>query len=417
LGTGEAAGAVTDSYEYDAWGNTVSTSSSTPNEFFYRGEQLDSDLGLYYLRARFYNPLTGRLLSQDPYAGDIFYPKTLHRYRYAGGNPVNFIDPSGMDPIEYESNSSEIAFNAEGGEAGVAREESCILYAGASLLAAAFPDPGLALTALEIVGGDCGAESSEAGEEEETICALCFAAGTPIHTDQGNVSVEALKVGDKVLASNRTTGKLEYEPISALTIPHHDKLLEIRVEGERDPLRPSTGHPFWVKRGYAQPAWMPTGQMQVNDRLLTIDGQWRRVTSITPVGHEETVYNFTVDKDHDYFVGETGFLVHNAGGCGCNYRKTFFKAFPNLIGQVWVHHAIPQAVLNNYPGLFTPGEINDLGNLRGIPNGVNNDLHLSKINRIWNQFYRDNPNATRDAIEQKAKDIDQECGSQFLLPI
>jgi len=74
-------------------------------------------------------------------------------------------------------------------------------------------------------------------------------------------------------------------------------------------------------------------------------------------------------------------------------------------------------VLNNYPGLFTPSEINDLGNLRGIPNGVNNDLHLSKINRIWNQFYRDNPNATRDAIEQKARDIDQECGSQFLPPI
>ncbi len=180
---------------------------------------------------------------------------------------------------------------------------------------------------MEIVGGDCGAESSEAGEEEETICALCFAAGTPIHTDQGNIPVEALKVGDKVLASNRTTGKLEYEPISALTIPHHDKLLEIRVEGERDPLRPSTGHPFWVKRGYAQPAWMPTGQMQVNDRLLTIDGQWRRVTAIVPVENEETVYNFTVAKDHDYFVGQTGFLVHNQS-CPC---QVLFSRDPSKI--------------------------------------------------------------------------------------
>ncbi len=308
---------------------------------------MDADLGLYYLRARFYNPQTGRLLSQDPYAGDIFYPKTLHRYRYAGGNPVNFIDPSGMDPIEYESNSSEIAFNAEGGEAGVAREESCILYAGASLLAAAFPDPGLALTALEIVGGDCGAESTEKGEEDLTICPLCFAAGTPIHTDQGNVPVEALKVGDKVLASNRTTGKLEYEPISALTIPHHDKLLEIRVEGEHDPLRPSTGHPFWVKRGYAAPAWTSTGQMRVNDRLLTIDGRWRRVTAIVSVENEETVYNFTVDKDHDYFVGETGFLVHNKScGCGDNRRT--------VIGRV--------KDLMNLP----PGERNLLGRLPNL---------------------------------------------------
>ena len=36
----------------------------------------------------------------------------------------------------------------------------------------------------------------------------------------------------------------------------------------------------------------------------------------TPLLGQETVYNFTVDKNHDYFVGETGFLVHNAGGCG-----------------------------------------------------------------------------------------------------
>jgi hypothetical protein len=41
------------------------------------------------------------------------------------------------------------------------------------------------------------------------------------------------------------------------------------------------------------------------------------VVSITALEGQETVYNFTVDKDHDYFVGETGFLVHNAGSCGC----------------------------------------------------------------------------------------------------
>jgi hypothetical protein len=85
-----------------------------------------------------------------------------------------------------------------------------------------------------------------------------------------------------------------------------------------EPLRPSTGHPFWVKRGDAQDGvWIPAGEMQIGDRLLTIDGQWRRITAITPVEHEETVYNFTVAKDHDYFVGETGFLVHNVD-CGCN---------------------------------------------------------------------------------------------------
>jgi RHS repeat-associated protein len=58
-------GAVTDSYEYDAFGNSFTVSGTTPNEMMYRGEQFDSDLGLYYLRARYYNPLTGRFMSRD----------------------------------------------------------------------------------------------------------------------------------------------------------------------------------------------------------------------------------------------------------------------------------------------------------------------------------------------------------------
>jgi RHS repeat-associated protein len=64
---------------------------------FYRGEQFDSDLGLYYLRARYYNPVTGRFLSRDPEDGKILDPATLHKYLYASGDPVNSLDPTGRD--------------------------------------------------------------------------------------------------------------------------------------------------------------------------------------------------------------------------------------------------------------------------------------------------------------------------------
>ena len=50
------AGAITDSYDYDAFGNKINSTGTTPNNYLYRGEQFDSDLGLYYLRARYYNP-------------------------------------------------------------------------------------------------------------------------------------------------------------------------------------------------------------------------------------------------------------------------------------------------------------------------------------------------------------------------
>jgi len=66
----------------------------------YRGEQYDSNLGLYYLRARYYNPATGRFMSRDPNAGLITIPITLHKYIYAGDNPISWKDPSGRDIIE-----------------------------------------------------------------------------------------------------------------------------------------------------------------------------------------------------------------------------------------------------------------------------------------------------------------------------
>ena len=66
---------------------------------FCSGEQYDPDLGLYYLRARYYNPATGRFLSRDPEDGKPNDPQSLHKYLYASGDPVNRIDPSGRGDL------------------------------------------------------------------------------------------------------------------------------------------------------------------------------------------------------------------------------------------------------------------------------------------------------------------------------
>jgi len=62
---------------------------------FCSGEQYDSDLNLYYLRARYMNPVTGRFMSRDPEDGDPTDPATLQKYLYANGDPTNRMDPSG----------------------------------------------------------------------------------------------------------------------------------------------------------------------------------------------------------------------------------------------------------------------------------------------------------------------------------
>ena len=107
----DSTGTVTDTFDYDAWGNAVNTTGTTPNLYLYRGEQYDSDLGLYYLRARYFNPLTGRFLTKDASKRQPANPQTLHRYLYVGGNPIRVFDPTGYNAVEKADLSNiEISF-------------------------------------------------------------------------------------------------------------------------------------------------------------------------------------------------------------------------------------------------------------------------------------------------------------------
>jgi RHS repeat-associated protein len=65
------------------------------NEICYTGGIYDWISGQYYLNARFYDPGTGRFLSEDTYRGDVNNPNSLHLYAYCSNNPINYMDPSG----------------------------------------------------------------------------------------------------------------------------------------------------------------------------------------------------------------------------------------------------------------------------------------------------------------------------------
>lgn len=88
-------GEVLNSYEYDSWGNITSQVEGMSNPFKYSGEIYDEESGLYYLRARYYDPIDGRFISEDTYKGDINNPLSLNLYTYVHNNPLLYTDPSG----------------------------------------------------------------------------------------------------------------------------------------------------------------------------------------------------------------------------------------------------------------------------------------------------------------------------------
>ena len=86
---------VTDTYDYDAYGEIRTRTGTTENSFMFTGEQYDEETGNYYLRARYYNPSAGQFISRDSWEGDDRNPITLNKYAYANSNPVMYTDPSG----------------------------------------------------------------------------------------------------------------------------------------------------------------------------------------------------------------------------------------------------------------------------------------------------------------------------------
>jgi RHS repeat-associated protein len=83
------------SYTYDIWGNSKTTSETMPNPFRYSGELWDSATNLQYLRARWYDPSIGRFISEDTFEGDYKNPLSLNLYTYVENNPLSYNDPTG----------------------------------------------------------------------------------------------------------------------------------------------------------------------------------------------------------------------------------------------------------------------------------------------------------------------------------
>ncbi len=90
-GTGD----VVATYKYDVFG-AVRSSTGGSTEYKFTGQQADADAGYYYLRARYYDPGTGRFLTKDPFPSTPIEPMSYNQYIYVSGDPTNLVDPLGL---------------------------------------------------------------------------------------------------------------------------------------------------------------------------------------------------------------------------------------------------------------------------------------------------------------------------------
>ena len=100
-----ATGALAQTYTYDSFGNQTASSGSLTNFFRYTGREFDTETNLYYNRARYLDPSTGKFLSEDP----VRYLGGSNFYDYARNNTPDLADPLGLSPVCTWVGSTELA--------------------------------------------------------------------------------------------------------------------------------------------------------------------------------------------------------------------------------------------------------------------------------------------------------------------
>jgi hypothetical protein len=143
----------------------------------------------------------------------------------------------------------------------------------------------------------------------------CFPAGTMVHTRSGLRPIETVEVGDWVAARPEANPQAEFVwrrvvrtyrnadvPLVSLSIQHPN--------GESETISTTPEHLFFVNGG----DWRKAGELCPGDQFERLDGGRSTLIALGSAPGLHTVYNFTVDQDHTYFVGTGGIWVHNHYG-------------------------------------------------------------------------------------------------------
>jgi len=375
-------GVATHVNTYDEYGIPGATNFG---RFQYTGQAWIPEANIYHYKARAYSPVLGRFLQTDP----IGYGDGMNMYAYVGGDPVNFRDPLGLDRSGCQQSSLTILVvcgsppsappgAVVGVSAGLStgslntlrftgspidsvgtsvatgvdevvvtgkRRRQVTCDAACRYEQAAFTShlrsigdqnplfyPAHVLIAI-MPAGELGMLGRGIGVARATrIPCNCFEAGTPVATPDGLKTIEAVKIGDRVLARNELTGATEAKEVTALipggARPIYDVTVEIaQADGKRtrEVIHTTEEHPFRTADGL----WTEAAKLNPGAQVVTAHSALATVVSVVNSGRIARTYNFEVEGFHTYFVGQARLWVHNS----CD------KTITGLFKQLQKHYA------------------------------------------------------------------------------
>ncbi|MFJ7415614.1 RHS repeat-associated core domain-containing protein [Streptomyces sp. NPDC098077] len=300
LGLADPDGTIATKYTYDPNGQSTTSGTVSSNPYTFTGRENDGT-GLLFYRARYYDPQTGRFISQDP----IGQAGGINLYQYALSSPTTYTDPTGNTPMAaaciggglVDGGLDWLGQRLSGrkvnwGQVGTAAATGCL----SGMLGAGIGS--------KLAGGRC-------------LIGNSFTGDTPVvMADGSRKTIKDVKVGDKVLATDPETGESGPRKVTALIEGSGKKqLVDISVQspdGSTDNIVSATeGHPFWVADSQE---WVDAGQLKTGQWLQTSAGTWVQITALRAHDATTTVHNLTVEDLHTYYVlaGSKAVLVHNS---------------------------------------------------------------------------------------------------------
>jgi len=325
--TDQATGSVAARYSYDAFGERTQTIALASQDYGFTGREYDAETGLYYFRARHYDPELGRFLQSDPLG---FAAGDLNLYAYTWNDSANWSDPSGLAASGDAAGllAKTTSFAASAIEVGygamcVANKISTALSSIAALMDGTFDTSNIVLIAGATVScrtkakapkrRNCGCGGGGRGGKNS------FPVGTEVLTPAGKVAIETLREGDMVVARNEDSGVSGIFPVTGISQRQATDMLWLTLErgdGSTSRMGVTAAHPlFTVGEG-----WITAGELVPGDAIRDSTLRELIILAVEIDESPQFAYNLEIAEAHTYFAGELETWGHNAR---LNFSKLF----------------------------------------------------------------------------------------------